>query len=301
MPLLSSLVGRCSEPAETDVDARWLMAYAAGLGERGSHYLDTLRPGGVIGHPLFSVCVEWATGQAISPPGPTGLTPGEARMGVHYAHDVVLHRPLRAGARVTTTSEVVAVTPHRAGALMVTRIDAVAEDEPQWTTWMSSLMRDVAVDGEPASTQVAPPRPPAPPTDAPSVASSVVEVAATAAHVYTECARIWNPIHTDTAVARAAGLPGIILHGTATLALAVSHVLGLAGGVGPERVRRVCGQFGAMVLMPSELVVRVLGGDINDEGAIHFDVRTEAGQPAVRSGLVLLDTPQDPPTVTGTT
>ena len=47
-------------------------------------------------------------------------------------------------------------------------------------------------------------------------------VSATAAHVYTEGARIWNPIHTDAAVAARAGLPGIILHGTATLALAVS-------------------------------------------------------------------------------
>jgi len=27
--------------------------------------------------------------------------------------------------------------------------------------------------------------------------------------VYTECARIWNPIHTDAAVAKAAGLPAI--------------------------------------------------------------------------------------------
>ena len=48
--------------------------------------------------------------------------------------------------------------------------------------------------------------------------------AATAAHVYTECARIWNPIHTDVAYARAAGLPDIILHGTATLALSISKV-----------------------------------------------------------------------------
>ena len=45
-----------------------------------------------------------------------------------------------------------------------------------------------------------------------------VPIGAGAAHVYTECARIWNPIHTDTAVTAKAGLPGIILHGTATLA-----------------------------------------------------------------------------------
>ena len=42
-----------------------------------------------------------------------------------------------------------------------------------------------------------------------------VPISALAAHVYTECARIWNPVHTDTAVADRAGLPGLILHGTA--------------------------------------------------------------------------------------
>src|SRR4029077_6419959 len=55
--------------------------------------------------------------------------------------------------------------------------------------------------------------------------STEVAISPTLAHVYTECARIWNPIHTDRAVARAAGLPDIILHGTATLALAVSRAL----------------------------------------------------------------------------
>ena len=49
-------------------------------------------------------------------------------------------------------------------------------------------------------------------------------VAATPAHVYTECARIWNPIHTDIAVARGGRAARLILHGTATLALAVSRV-----------------------------------------------------------------------------
>src|SRR5207302_8261150 len=83
-------------------------------------------------------------------------------------------------------------------------------------------------------------------------------VSANAAHVYTECARIWNPIHTDAAVAAKAGLPGIILHGTATLALAVSRVLEREADNDPQRVRRVAGRFGAMVRMPSQISVRLL-------------------------------------------
>ena len=77
-----------------------------------------------------------------------------------------------------------------------------------------------------------------------------------AAHVYTECARIFNPIHTDRAVALAAGLPDIILHGTATLALAVSELIkGFADG-NPARVKRLGGRFSAMVLMPGMLSLR---------------------------------------------
>jgi hypothetical protein len=53
-------------------------------------------------------------------------------------------------------------------------------------------------------------------------------------------------IHTDIAVARPAGLPGIILHGTATLALAVSYVLRHAS-VDPRAVRRISGRFTGMV------------------------------------------------------
>ena len=44
---------------ETEIDARWPMAYAAGLGDTDPAYLDTLRPGGIVSHPLFPVCYEW--------------------------------------------------------------------------------------------------------------------------------------------------------------------------------------------------------------------------------------------------
>lgn len=110
-----------------------------------------------------------------------------------------------------------------------------------------------------------------------------------AAHVYTECARIWNPVHTDAAVAAAAGLPAIILHGTATLAMGVSRVLELEADNRPERVKRVACRFGAMVLMPSRVTVHILARHSTPHGdAVHFEVRTEDGGPAVRDGLLVL-------------
>ena len=59
MPISTSLVGTTVGPNVTKVDARWAMAYAAGLGDMLECYIDTRREGGIIAHPLFPVCVEW--------------------------------------------------------------------------------------------------------------------------------------------------------------------------------------------------------------------------------------------------
>ena len=101
----------------------------------------------------------------------------------------------------------------------------------------------------------------------------------------TECARIFNPIHTDAAVARAAGLPEIILHGTATLALAVSRIIESDAGKDPARIERVAARFGAMVMMPSTVTVRVLAR----EGAVvFFEVLSGEGRLAIRDGMIVL-------------
>jgi acyl dehydratase len=101
--------------------------------------------------------------------------------------------------------------------------------------------------------------------------------------VYTECARIWNPIHTDVAVARAAGLAAPILHGTATLALAISRAVEHHADGEASSVREVSARFTGMVAMPSTLTVRGRGraGD-----GIGFDVVNEAGAPVLTAGTL---------------
>jgi acyl dehydratase len=103
------------------------------------------------------------------------------------------------------------------------------------------------------------------------------------AHVYTECARIYNPIHTDAALAHAAGLPAIILHGTATLALAVSRVVARDLGGDPSRVRGVGVRFTGMVTLPSRLTVR---GRAPRTCGIAFDAVGPDGAPVLTEGCV---------------
>jgi acyl dehydratase len=110
-----------------------------------------------------------------------------------------------------------------------------------------------------------------------------LDVGANAAHVYTECARIWNPIHTDAAVAHAAGLPAIILHGTATLALAVSRVVDRELDGDAARVRRISARFTGFVLMPSTLTVRCRG---RRDATIHFDALGPDGRSVLGEGVL---------------
>ncbi|MBI3458320.1 MAG: MaoC family dehydratase N-terminal domain-containing protein [Candidatus Rokubacteria bacterium] len=287
MRLPAGLVGAVAGPQVREIDARWLMAYAAGLGETAPPYVDTLRSGGLLAHPLFPVCYEWPVALALRATLPDEV----AVRGVHATHDLHLHRLPRVGDRLATAAAVVSVTPRRPGAFVVTRfLTADGAGRPVSTTEYGTLYRGVECDaaaveagnGEPAETPELPAR-------ADPAWSEPLSIPANLAHVYTECARIWNPIHTDRAVARAAGLPDVILHGTATLGLAVSAVLRREADGDPTRVRRLTGRFGAMILLPSALTVQGLGAvEAADGRWVGFQVLTAGGRPAVRDGRILL-------------
>jgi acyl dehydratase len=283
MPLSTTMVGASTEAFTHDVDARWIMSYSAGLADRNPRYLDT-QAGTVVAHPVFPVCLEWPVILSSRHlPGYEASTPAESARGVHAAHDLHLFRPIRAGERLTTHATIIGLRRIKPGAASTTRLDTVdASGALVCRTYQLGISRDVDVIGEANDIEQAP--------DVPQLNSPWKEaqrfpipVTAGAAHVYTECARIWNPIHTDRKVALAAGLPDIILHGTATMALAVSQLVDRYLGGDPTRVRRLGGRFTAMVLMPSTLTLDVSGDERN---TLFFRVLTQDAQPAFSQGFL---------------
>jgi len=290
LKLPCGLVGTPVGEIETDIDARWPMAYAAGLGDADPAYLDTLRPGGIVAHPLFPVCYEW----------PLAVESRARQLGdeialrsVHATHDVTIHRRARPGDRLRTTAAVVAVAPRRAGAYVLTRYATVDVDgAPVSATDYGSVYLGVACDPEGEL-----PRAPEASGDEAAGAdawTAEVPIPATLAHVYTECARIWNPIHTDPAVARQAGLSAILLHGTATLALAVSAALAREPRGAETPVARIACRFTGMVSLPSRLTVTGRAARAGDGGnRATFRAATPDGR-AVLSGGWLDVGPSEP-------
>jgi acyl dehydratase len=286
MPIESSIVGSAGAPLISEIDSRWTMAYAAALGDALPCYMDTTR--GVIAHPLFPVCFEWPVQVAMRAQfeKSTSLTRTEAMRGVHATHDTIVHRPIRPPERLSTRLTVAGVERRKPGAYMVTRLDTLDEaGKPVCTSWYGAIYRGVEVKGPDAAAQL-PPTPAKPVVEeSEPLWETQVDVPAGMAHIYTECARIFNPIHTDVTVARTAGLPEIILHGTATLALAVSQIVKREAGKDPARVERIAARFGAMVTMPSTLTVRALAR----EGAlVFFETLSGQGRIAIRNGIAVL-------------
>jgi acyl dehydratase len=291
-----TILGVAIGPIRHDLDARWLMAYAAALGERDPRSYDTLAAQGPLPHPLFAVCYEWPAAVALR----NRTIPAALQTrGVHASHHLVIHRPPRAGDTLRTTARVTEVRPRRSGTLVVSRFETTdAAGDPVTTTDYGSVYRGVSL----ADLGESPPRGEAAPgagdassaNAAPGEEASLalaaiswqesVDVPATLALVYTECARIYNPIHTDVAVARAAGLADPILHGTATLALAVSRVLARVAGGEPERVAEIRARFTGMVSLPSSFTVR---GRAPDGRGVAFDAVGPDGQPVLGQGVVI--------------
>lgn len=261
MRIAADIVGREAGPDEQQVDARWLMAYNAALGK------VEVEP-----HPLFPVCYEWPATRQLRERA--GLAPLDARL-VHAQHDLIIHRK-PATERLRISGKVVAALQRQPGVLVVFRFTTHGEKgDLVSTTDFSALYRDVKLEGsDRCIAQIEDP----PRHERSLERLGEIEVAATAAHVYTECARIFNPIHTDRAYARAAGLPDIILHGTATLALSVSKVLGSFA----ISVRRVRCRFAGMVLMPSTLTVHASHGD----DGIAFETRNAGGEAVIQRGWI---------------
>lgn len=284
MPLVTRLIGNASPAFTCTVDARRLMAYAAGIDADDPAYFDTTRT--LACHPLFPVCLEWDPILAVrTGPDSACLSPAEQARAVHAEHDLHLLRQIRPGMTLRTVATIVGIRSCAPGALMLKRIDT--HDEADGTlvtrTFQSTLYRDIAVSGDVSADP--PPVPALPPWhDVPLSLTRALPIPAGAAHVYSECARIWNPIHTDLAHARAAGLEDIILHGTATLARAVTGLLAEDSAGRLSQVTRIACRFSGMVRMPSMLTLRFV--QIAD-GLLQFEVQDDLGRTVISRGRLV--------------
>ena len=151
------------------------------------------------------------------------------------------------------------------------------------TTWTGSVYRDVALIGDPTQIEAPPPGEPDW-TPGPKAEAVTIPIPREMPHVYSECANIWNPIHTERRQALAAGLPDIILHGTTTWALAGLTLLRRYGF--SKSLNRLTGRFSGIVIPGDPITIchEAIGA-----GRVRFEVRTAFGNLAISQGRAELN------------
>ncbi|QBX57242.1 hypothetical protein EXE58_18635 [Nocardioides seonyuensis] len=279
MPLNTEVVGRESAPVPLFLDPRWTMNYAAAVGDNNPRLYDT-RGDLLPVHPLILASPEWEATKLLH--DHLGLTPEEAGRAVEVSHDTRVYRPLWAQESLDTVVRVVGVSEHKAGAWLTLQADtSTVAGELVVTTVTGVVYRGVETNG---AAGVPRPSGPAARVDG-ERASATLDLPVSACHVYSECSRIYNALHTDIAVAEKAGLPGLILHGSATLAMGLSEIANgvLDGDI--TRVSRIYGEFRAMVVVPSTPTIGYAAPSAGSTSTA-FEITTPEGGLALANGLV---------------
>lgn len=231
-------------------------------------------------HPTYVSQLEWgALGELHAKLD--GLTDEERRRGVHTWNHTIFHEAFRTGTTLESTATLVGVDRRRSGGRFTARIETTAAGRPVATSYTSTIFRGVDVIGD----DVVPELPAvAEPADLSPTRTEDISLSALSLYHFSECARDYGAIHTDRAIAEAAGLPGLILHGTGTFAYVLSSITNHEAGGDPDRVIGFTGRLGAMVICPSTVQLRTFAeGD-----TIHYTLINEDGDAAISRGVVQL-------------
>lgn len=200
---------------------------------------------------------------------------------VHGQQDLVLHKPLPVGEKVTVRAAVVGLHGKRSGTTATIQVrtrDAAGDllNEQYVTEFYRGVPTDLSV-GVPA------PRLPSEPPAGPPLREAAYHLERDLPSRYADASGDHNPIHLDDEVARAAGLPGVIVHGLASLAIAARIVLA-AAGADESRLARLSCRFTRPIAPGDTLTTRVWA----DGAGYRFDGLDGAGATVLGAGVATL-------------
>lgn len=281
MELDSQFTGTRLRPYRTTVEQRRSTNYAAAIGDDNPIYFDDRRSRGLIAPPMLAVALTWPISANMDDYLDLTSFPGEILpTRIHYRETLDFHRPLRPGDRLTINGSIAGILPHRAGTQFCMRYEAFdGKDRPVFTEHSWALFRGIPCRGEGLVADL--------PVDstgnwtADPIWAQEVRVDPMLPYVYDGCTDIVFAIHTSPAFAVDAGLPGIILQGTCTLALAARELVNREAGGDPGRLKTLGCRFSGMVRPGTAIRVELKSRTGED---LFFEVLNQEGEKAVSKG-----------------
>lgn len=193
---------------------------------------------------------------------------------VHGEQDMRFLAPVKPGDAIKSTSTIESITEKSSGELIVIKIASENQRGEAVLEATSGLFVRAARTKPKGVNEKETPKDPF--VDLPQVFAADQKVDADQSVRYAEASLDRNPIHTDSDVAKLAGLPGVILHGLCTMAFAHNAIARHIGD--PLKIQRLANRFSRPVLMGDTLTTDVREGE---EGWVY---RTTNQQ-----GIIVLD------------
>jgi acyl dehydratase len=237
---------------------------------------------GLVAPPVFAIVPVW---EAIAPASRVVASEDARRHVVHYAQDMILHRPLEVGMRIVSRATPEALLQHPKGTQLVIRTETRLESGDLVNEqYVTEFFRDVFADASSGD------RPPDHRLAEEQKGDPVADISYPVAHDQTQRYAAASgddfEIHLDDVAARAVGLPGRIVHGLCTMAFTGRAVLEAAGVDEPGAVRRLAVRFSAPLLPGGTLTTRVWR--VDGGTTYGFEAADANGTPVVRDGRAQL-------------
>ncbi len=270
MALNHSLEGKCYRDTY-DVTEESIRRYAEATGDLNERYLG---PGEIVASPVWPVVPAFGLFMAAAKDPELGA---DFLRLVHAAEDHRLLESIRPGDRLDVTATIDSVEETEAGETFTVSATETNQDG----TAVAEVAGTMVIRGLARRRRRAPPA-----RDEPRkvVHEAVSRVSEDQARRYAEASGDLNPIHLDEEVARSARLPGVILHGMCSMALAgKAAVDGLAAG-DPRRVMRIGVRFNKPVFLGQTLTTRFWEEAQGDSHTTYGFVTVQSAGAVVLSG-----------------
>ncbi|MCP4440869.1 MAG: hypothetical protein GY810_18255 [Aureispira sp.] len=280
LTISTDLIGAKLKPFLHKSTFRQTSNYAAAIEDENTIYYNTHQENGVSVHPLFPVAISWQAVEHLDRYLEVYFDGELLHRAVHLSEYLEINAPFTASGDITVTGQIVDLRPHALGSKITMQLVYTNEEGTNLANeYTSALLFGVTCEGDKRGTL--------PKTEKVDITEPIWEeniaVSRLAPYLYDGCAGIVSKIHTDIKFAQSIGLPDIILHGTATLARAVSLFINEKLGGKPQRVKTIAGKFTGMLVLPNTIRVRLLK-ETTDE--LFFDILDSDNNALIKGGYI---------------
>ncbi len=272
-------LGKWTDPTTFEVEAERTIAYAKATNDDNPRHLS-----GELAPPVFAIVPVF---ELLSIPT-LAIVPGEYVMRVlHGEQDMTFHQPIRPGMKLVSKAAPLGLHSAPNGITLHSKLETSTDSgELVNEQWMVAFFRGVEEqisEGERAPAHRVQPDA----RSAEPIATLEQAYDEDQTFRYSEASGDPMPIHLDDDIAKAMGLPGIIIHGLCTMAFNSRAIVSETCWDDPGQLSRLAVRFSRPALPKQTITTDIwsVDGAANGRASYSFESTSDNGETVIKDGL----------------